>query len=92
MTSVEPNPPNDIQDKTLSADVTGDIKMEKEMSEIERAMSQEDIKGSQNYARMDKEIAKYATGEAVFVSDTESRRLKKLIDRRVLVIMVITYL
>lgn len=70
---------------------TDDMKVNKEMSEIERAMSPGDLKDHQDYSRIDKEVAKY-TGEAVFVSEEDDKRLRKMIDRRVLVIMVLTYL
>lgn len=73
---------------------TGDIKMKSEMSEVERVLSPDDhdiSKDHQNYDRIDTEVAKYATDEYVEVSDAESRRLRKMIDRRVLFIMVITY-
>src|ERR1700753_3586947 len=41
--------------------------------------------------RLDPEVAKYATGNSQLISDPEDRRLKRLIDRRVLVVMVFTY-
>lgn len=64
----------------------------KEMNEVERVMSPDDIsKDHQDYGRMDAEVAKYATGEQVDISETENKRLKKLIDKRVLTIMVFTY-
>ena len=64
----------------------------KEMSEVERVMSPDETsKDHQDYSRMDKEVAKYATGEAIHVSEEDSKRLKKMIDKRVLTIMVFTY-
>ncbi|MCJ1448043.1 MAG: hypothetical protein MMC23_008556 [Stictis urceolatum] len=44
-----------------------------------------------NFDRVDAEIATYAGGEAVEIGQKESRRLKTMIDRRVLVIMILTY-
>lgn len=41
---------------------------------------------------VDKEVAKYATGAAVEIDEETNKRLKKMIDRRVLVVMMITYL
>ncbi|KAJ0421136.1 major facilitator superfamily domain-containing protein [Aspergillus carlsbadensis] len=41
--------------------------------------------------RVDKEIAQYAGGEAIVIDEATNKRLRKLIDRRVLVIMVCTY-
>jgi len=72
----------------------GDLKMKSEMSEVERVLSPDDhdlSKDHQNYDRIDTEVAKYATDEYVEVSDAESRRLRKMIDKRVLFIMVVTY-
>lgn len=37
------------------------------------------------------EVAKYSEGPRIGISDSENRRLKKLIDKRVLVVMVFTY-
>jgi hypothetical protein len=64
----------------------------KEMNEVERVMSPDDFsKDHQDYGRMDAEVAKYATGEQVDISEADNKRLKKLIDKRVLTIMVFTY-
>ncbi|KAM0710206.1 hypothetical protein Q7P35_002568 [Cladosporium inversicolor] len=65
----------------------------KEMNEVERVMSPDEelSKDHQDYNRMDAEVAKYATGEQVDISEPENKRLKKLIDKRVLSIMVFTY-
>ena len=41
--------------------------------------------------RLDPEVARYATGHSQLISDPENRRLKRLIDQRVLVVMVFTY-
>ncbi|KUJ18652.1 MFS general substrate transporter [Mollisia scopiformis] len=48
-------------------------------------------KDHMNYDRVDKEVAKYASDVAINISPEESDRLKKLIDRRVLAIMIFTY-
>lgn len=44
-----------------------------------------------DYRRVDSEVAKYTSEVLVHISDEENTRLKKLIDRRVLVIMIFTY-
>ncbi|CAG8949457.1 hypothetical protein HYFRA_00007687 [Hymenoscyphus fraxineus] len=44
-----------------------------------------------DYNRIDKEVAKYASDVAIEISPSENARLKKLIDKRVLTIMVFTY-
>jgi hypothetical protein len=74
-------------------DPTGKDASMKEMNEVERVISPDEelSKDHQDYGRMDAEVAKYATGEEVHISETENKRLKKLIDKRVLTIMVFTY-
>jgi hypothetical protein len=64
----------------------------KDISQVERVLSAGDEKGDHvNYDRIDAEVAKYADATEVHISEEENRRLKKMIDRRVLPIMVITY-
>ncbi len=41
---------------------------------------------------VDREVAEYANATIVEVDDATSRRLKRLIDKRVMVVMVVTYL
>ncbi|KAK3722649.1 hypothetical protein LTR37_002219 [Vermiconidia calcicola] len=53
-----------------------------DIAAIESVTSDEPEKDHANYQRMDNEIAKYAEGAAVHVNETESRRLRKMIDRR----------
>jgi hypothetical protein len=48
-------------------------------------------KDHMDYGRVDKEVAKYASAVAIDISPEENSRLKKLVDRRVLSIMVFTY-
>ncbi|OOQ88733.1 putative 2-ketogluconate transporter [Penicillium brasilianum] len=52
----------------------------------------EDLKSTQVGDRVDHEVQKYAGMGRVDVDEPTSRRLKRLIDRRVLTIMVFTYL
>ncbi|KAJ0387024.1 hypothetical protein COL922a_003175 [Colletotrichum nupharicola] len=62
-------------------------------TQVERTLSGADAKGDHvNYDRIDNEIAEYAyaTG-AIVITEEENKRLKRLIDRRVLPIMVVTY-
>jgi hypothetical protein len=73
---------------------TNTAPMEKDdLVRLETIMShEENLKGDHmNYERVDKELAKYTTGERIVISEAEDKRLKKLIDRRVLVIMILTY-
>lgn len=73
---------------------TGDPKMETDhgVVEAERAPSAElDKSVMQNYDRMDKEVAKYVSDGRIEISEEENIRLRRLIDKRVLVIMISTY-
>jgi hypothetical protein len=66
----------------------------KEIGQVERVLSGETEKNDHvNYDRIDAEVAKYAdaNAEAVHISEEENKRLKRLIDRRVLPIMIVTY-
>ena len=47
--------------------------------------------GHADYGKIDKELAKYAAGARVDISLEESARLRKLIDKRVLLVMILTY-
>lgn len=42
-------------------------------------------------SRIDGEVAKYASDKAVHIDEKTEKRLKRLIDRRVLTIMIFTY-
>lgn len=60
--------------------------------QLERVLSGDELnKDHMNYGRVDQEIAKYATATGVEIAPEKNSRLKKLIDRRVLGIMVFTY-
>lgn len=64
----------------------------KDITQLERTLSTGDEKVDHvNYDRVDNEIAKYADATGIVISEEEDKRLKKLIDRRVLPIMVFTY-
>jgi len=69
----------------VHADKIGDI------AQIERATSPNIDKDHINYDRVDKEVAKYASDTIVEISEVESKRLRRLIDKRVLSIMIFTY-
>ncbi|KAJ5414626.1 hypothetical protein N7509_001253 [Penicillium cosmopolitanum] len=45
-----------------------------------------------NYNLVDREVAKYATDGAIEIDEATNKRLKKMIDKRILVVMMITYL
>lgn len=79
----------------VPVDQTANEKSGKEFADIghvERVMSrEEDLKDYMDLNRVDAEVAKYTSDVRVVISDEESDRLLKLIDRRVLVIMILTY-
>jgi hypothetical protein len=60
---------------------------------IERVMSPDDdlMKDHTDYDRVDPDVAKYASQVGVEVSEAESQRLKKMINKRILAVMVFTY-
>lgn len=58
---------------------------------VERVLSSDEKADHINYDRIDDELAKYANSEAIEISPEENRRLKRMIDTRVLPIMVFTY-
>ena len=65
-----------------------------DISHVERIGSVADPeleKDHMNYDRVDKELAKYAQATAIEISPKENKRLKRIIDKRVLTIMVFTY-
>lgn len=63
-----------------------------DIGHVERVMSrEEDLKDHMDLNRVDSEVAKYTSNVRADVSEEESARLLKLIDRRVLVIMILTY-
>jgi hypothetical protein len=51
----------------------------------------EPVKPHNQHGRIDPEVAKYATSEGVQVSEADNKRLKRMIDKRVLTVMVFTY-
>lgn len=72
----------------VSEDRKGEIPLEIKASSTSIDMPN---KAQMDYNRVDKEVAEYAGGERVIVDPETDKRLKKMIDRRVLVIMIITY-
>ncbi|KAK8203379.1 hypothetical protein M8818_005270 [Zalaria obscura] len=61
--------------------------------ELEHVISPDETanKDHMNYDRVDKELAKYADAARIDITPEENKRLKRMIDRRVLVVMVVTY-
>lgn len=82
-----------MADPSLDPKLDGNDVDRTDVSKLERVTSGDESleKDHQDYGRMDEEVAKYAGNEHIVISDEESRRLKRLIDKRVLLIMVATY-
>ncbi len=64
----------------------------KDVSQVERAQSPEfDKSGLQDFSKVDKELAQYVSDTRVEISPAEDKRLRRLIDKRILAIMITTY-
>lgn len=62
------------------------------ISQVERTITNEGLeKDDMDFSRVDKEIQEYASRGQVHVDEATSRRLRRMIDCRVLIIMVLTY-
>jgi hypothetical protein len=72
---------------------TGDQKHKPEVDYIdaERAHSPELEKSRQDYSKVDKELAQYVSDVRIDISPEENKRLLKMIDKRILAIMITTY-
>ena len=64
-----------------------------DISHVERVLSPADDlqKEDMDFTRVDKEVQMYASRGQVEVDEATNKRLKRMIDRRVLVIMICTY-
>lgn len=62
-----------------------------DIAQLERTASSIIEKDHVDYGRVDKEVAKYASDTIIEISEAESKRLRRKIDKRVLAIMVVTY-
>lgn len=65
----------------------------KDPAHVERVLSDGEglSKDHVDESRVDKEIAQYADGGMIEVDEATSKRLRRKIDRRVLVVMILTY-
>ncbi|KAF2501814.1 MFS general substrate transporter [Lophium mytilinum] len=78
-------PPREDVDMKKSQEMT-------DISQIERVISPGDvIKDHMNYDRIDKELAKYAQAGRIDITEAENKRLRRMIDKRVLPVMIFTY-
>ncbi|KAJ5949792.1 hypothetical protein N7454_001376 [Penicillium verhagenii] len=71
----------------------GDFNTKQDISHVERVLSPDDElqKEDMDFSRVDKEIQMYASRGQVEVDEATNKRLKRMIDRRVLLIMIGTY-
>lgn len=70
----------------------GEYKSKQDISHVEKVLSGDDLaKDNMDITRVDKEIQAYAAHAQVEIDEETNKRLRKLIDRRVLVIMICTY-
>jgi hypothetical protein len=66
------------------------VEKEENISHVERVLSGFE-KDNMNYDRVDSEVAKYTSDVRIHITDEESDRLRRLVDKRVLLIMILTY-
>jgi hypothetical protein len=73
--------------------LTGDQKHNpaEDLIDAERAHSPELEKSRQDYSKVDKELAQYVSDVRIDISPEENKRLLKMIDKRILAIMITTY-
>lgn len=71
----------------------GEYQNKQDISHVEKVLSESDdlAKDNMDTTRVDKEIQAYAAHSQVDIDEETNKRLKRLIDRRVLVIMICTY-
>jgi hypothetical protein len=67
-------------------------KMQDRLDQVERVMSpDEPTKSHADHERIDPEVAKYASTFKIEITPEDNKRLKRMIDRRVLAVMIFTY-
>lgn len=71
----------------------GEYENKQDISHVEKVLSEPDdlAKDNMDITRVDKEIQAYAAHSQVEIDEATNKRLKRLIDRRVLVVMICTY-
>ncbi|PKX93453.1 putative 2-ketogluconate transporter [Aspergillus novofumigatus IBT 16806] len=74
-----------------SPEAGDDRKQPKDINHVERVLSDGLIKDEADYSRMDRDLQEYVARGQVDVDEATSKRLKRMIDRRVLIIMIFTY-
>jgi hypothetical protein len=96
MAPVEPsnNAPGGSPISKVSDKVGGKtgIRDDDDISHLEAVLSGEDLKTKgPDHALVDPEVAKYASQRAVEIDEATNKRLKRMIDKRILAVMVGTY-
>jgi hypothetical protein len=71
----------------------GDDRADKrDINEIERTQTGDfEKKDAQDYDKVDGELAKYVAESRIQISEERSNQLRRMIDKRVLVVMICTY-
>ena len=63
-----------------------------EITDVPEAVEDEGFKkGHMNYELVDKEVAQYASETIIEIDEETNKRLKRLIDKRILAVMIFTY-
>lgn len=83
--TVEANQPERLSASGEKKDDIADV------HQLEHVLSDDPRKDLMDYERVDPEVAKYASDGTTIVSEEDNKRLKWLIDTRVLSIMIFTY-
>jgi hypothetical protein len=71
--------------------VHSQISEHKGVTYLEQVFSGGEKSNVADYDRIDPEVAKYASDKAIHIDDETNKRLKRMIDKRVLVVMCATY-
>lgn len=94
MASTEVPDPEGVNPAPAAAVISPSSGLDKKTSLVDdpETRSVEDGKqDQQQYGKIDKELAKYVAQNRIHISKERSDQLRKKIDRRVLVIMILTY-
>ena len=62
-----------------------------DVAHLERMTTVDDLEDKNAHSRMDREVAEYAGAERIEIDAATDKRLKRMIDKRILVVMVVTY-
>ncbi|KAI1845023.1 hypothetical protein JX265_008393 [Neoarthrinium moseri] len=96
MTTLEVPDPDLVQ--PAAAPTPGEIRKSfqsdrksKKSHDIEPHADELEKTGHTNYNNIDKELAQYAGATSIVISEAENTRLRRMIDKRVLVVMITTY-